>query len=158
LLSGTDRFEQTDRPSDSGETSLVICAWAAYGTATALSAQTATAAVSRRIARNLRISPPQPGMERRQRPAHEARDLALCCDAGRTHRGRERRIAGPQQLVHLADVLDLKRRRPSHRSNDAAAERVGLGQRGRDHVLVPPLAATTEVRALHARRHVDQEL
>src|SRR5437870_13864026 len=102
-LCATDGFEHTDRPSDSGDSSLIICAWVACGTARAISAQTATATVSGRGAGNLGIAARQLGMERRQRRAHELRDLALSGDATGIERARELPRQGRQELLHLAD-------------------------------------------------------
>ena len=68
----------------------------------------ATATVSGRRAGSLGIAAIQLRMERRQRRAHELRDLALCRDAMGIERARERRLAGCQELMHLADVLYLQ--------------------------------------------------
>ncbi len=105
LLCATDGFEHRDRPSDSGDISLVICAWVACGTARAISAQMATATVSGRRTGSLGIAVLQLGMERRQRRPHELRDLALCRDAMGIERARELRLPGRQQLIHVANVL-----------------------------------------------------
>ena len=76
---------------------------------------TATATVSGQRAGSLGIAAFQLGMEGRQRRAHELRDLALCRDAMGIERAREPRLPGRQQLMYVADVLYLKRRRRSRR-------------------------------------------
>jgi hypothetical protein len=47
-------------------------------------------------------------MERRQRRAHELRDVPLRRDAPGIERARHLRLAGRQELMHVADVLDLQ--------------------------------------------------
>src|SRR6266705_5734330 len=97
------------RPNDSRRASSVTCAWVAGGTARAISAQTTTATVSGRRAGSLRIAALQLGMEGRQRRAHELGDLPLCRDATGIERARHLRLPGRQELMHVADVLDLQR-------------------------------------------------
>ena len=108
LLGSTDGFEHTDRPSDSGVISLVICACVACGAARTVSAQTAIAAVIQRRAGRLGIAAFQLGMEGRQRHSHELPDLALGRDARGIECAREFRLPGRQELMHLSDVLDLQ--------------------------------------------------
>src|SRR5438132_11389560 len=105
-LCATDGFEHTDRPSDSGDSSLIICAWVACGTARAIRAQTATATGSGQRAGSLGIAAFQLGMEGRQRRAHELRDLALCREAMGIESAREPRLAGCPKLMHVAEWSD----------------------------------------------------
>jgi hypothetical protein len=51
----------------------------------------------------------QPGMKDRQRGAHEFRDIPLRRDATRIERARELRVAERQELMHVANVLELQR-------------------------------------------------
>jgi hypothetical protein len=48
-------------------------------------------------------------MKDRQRGAHELRNLALCPDAGGIERARHLRLPERQELMHVADVLELQR-------------------------------------------------
>src|SRR5215468_1619809 len=141
-LGSTDRLAHTDdRPSDSGLISSIAWASVACGRASAINAQTTTA--------NLRIAALHLGMERRQRPSHELSDLALGRDAGGIERACELPVAARQELMHLADVLDLERRGRSRHGRRR-------GGRNADDPLVLPVGPRlcAEVGALHARRHV----
>jgi len=48
-------------------------------------------------------------MKDRQRGAHELRDLSLRRDAAGIERARELRVAEGQELMHVANVLELQR-------------------------------------------------
>jgi hypothetical protein len=74
-----------------------------------MSAETMTATVSGRQAGGLRIEVLHLGMEDRQRRAHELRHLPLRRDATGVERACERWLAERQELVHVADVLELQR-------------------------------------------------
>ena len=74
-----------------------------------MSAQRRTATVGGRQAGRLRMTVLQPGMKDRQRGAHEFRDIPLRRDATRIERARELRVAERQELMHVANVLELQR-------------------------------------------------
>jgi hypothetical protein len=95
------------KPSDSGDASLGTCAWVACGAARTVSVQRTAATVSGRRAGSLRIATLHLGVEGRQRRAHELPDLPVCRDPTQIERGRDLRHPRCQELMHLADVLDL---------------------------------------------------
>ena len=68
-----------------------------------------TATVDGREAGRLRMAVLQPGMKDRQRGAHEFRDLSLRRNATGIEGARELRVAQRQELMHVANVLELQR-------------------------------------------------
>ena len=74
-----------------------------------MSAQTRTATVGGPQAGRLRMAVLQPGMKDRQRGAHEFRDLSLRRDATGIEGARQLRVAHHQELMHVANVLELQR-------------------------------------------------
>ena len=74
-----------------------------------MSAETTTATANGRRAGGLRIAVLLPGMKDRQRCAHEFCDLTVCRDATWIERARELRVAEREELLHVANVLELQR-------------------------------------------------
>lgn len=74
-----------------------------------MTAQTRTATVGGRQAGRLRMAVLHPDMKDCQRGAHELRDLSLRRDAAGIERARELRVAEGQELMHVANVLELQR-------------------------------------------------
>jgi hypothetical protein len=72
-----------------------------------MSAQTRTATVGGRQTRRLGMAVLHPGMKDRQRCAHEFRDFPLRRDATGIEGARELRVAERQELMDVADVLEL---------------------------------------------------
>jgi hypothetical protein len=98
-----------EKPGVSEGASTVVWARVAGGTTKTSSAETTTATASGRPAGGLRIAALQLRMEDRQRRAHEVRHLPLRRDATGVERAGERWLPERQQLVHVADVLELQR-------------------------------------------------
>ena len=108
-LGGTDGFEQMEKPDVSGNCSPVVWARVACGPARTASTDRTRAAVSGPPAGALGIEVLRPGMEDRQRRAHELGHLPLRRDATGIERAGELRLPERKEPVHVADMLALQR-------------------------------------------------